>query len=449
VTFATRRPGGPGAHSRVRWGVVLAAGWLAAAAGEAAQDPAPVQIDIVSPQPGEAVQNRENLAPVSGRVQSGARGAGEFDVLVAIDASASTRFPSGIDVDEDGEVGVNPHEELMAPGSHPPHVVCTDPDDTILAAEVKAARLLLDVLDPNRTQVGVVTFSGEVDPDTGKRRSPEQQDARLVLPMVNRFDEVRAVLDEVLAEGPSGATNFAAAAKLAVVELAGLRGARSQPRPAARKVLLFLTDGVPTFPFGKGSSADPEDTEAAINAARLADKAGVTINAFALGRHALASPIAAIEMARITTGSYTPVRNPGDIVSFLRGVSFADVDDVVIINVSTGDVSYDVDLAPDGTFTGFVPVRPGANRIRVTALASDGGEQSVMFDLDFQKEGLSERELAREVERVRDRNRELMLLLERRRIENFRDRQRKRVEVEAEGRLVPAGEGDEGSDGEP
>lgn len=395
----------------------------------------------MSPRPGEAVHNRENLAPVRGRVQSGARGSAEFDVLVAIDVSASTRFPSGIDVDGDGEVGVNPHEELIAPGTYPAHVVCTDPDDTILAAEVKAARMLLDVLDPNRTQIGILTFAGEVDPETGKRRSPQQQDARVVLPMVNRFDQVRSVLDEVLAEGPSGATNFAAAAKLAVVELAGLSEAKSQPRPTARKVLLFLTDGVPTFPFGKGSSADPEDTEAAINAARLADKAGVTINAFALGRHALASPIAAIEMARITTGSYTPVRNPGDIISFLRGVSFADVDDVVIINVSTGDVSYDVDLAPDGTFSGFVPVRPGANRIRVTALASDGGEQSVLFELDFEKAGLSERELAEEVERVRERNRELMLLLERRRIANFRERQRKRVEVEAEGRIVPAGEG--------
>ena len=61
--------------------------------------------------------------------------------------------------------------------------------------------------------------------------------------------------------------------RLAVTELAGLSGAQSQSREGAKKVVLFLTDGLPTFPIGAGSVADPGDTEAALTAARLAHKA--------------------------------------------------------------------------------------------------------------------------------------------------------------------------------
>ena len=137
-------------------------------------------------------------------------------------------------------------------------------------------------------------------------------------------------------------------------------------------------------------------------------------------------------MARLTIGTYTPVRNPGDIVSFLQGVSFANIDDVVITNLTTSEISYDVQLAPDGTFSAFVPVKEGPNRVQVTALASDGGEYSVELDLDFEKSGLSERELALELERIKKRNRELLRLIERKRIQSFRNRQQKKVVIEAD-----------------
>ena len=243
---------------------------------------------------------------------------------------------------------------------------------------------------------------------------------------------MRRALDEIARRGPFGATNFSAAIQLVVRELAGISGAESQPREGAKKVVLFLTDGVPTFPFGMGSSADPEDTEAAINAARLARRAGIVVNTYALGRHALAAPVAVTEMARLTVGSYTPARNPGDITSFLQGVTFANVEDVVITNLTTREVSYDVSLSPDGSFSGFVPVSEGENLVQVTALASDGGESTAQVDFAFEKSGLSERELALELERIQRRNKELMLLIESERIQRFRDRQRKRVVIEAE-----------------
>ena len=395
-------------------------------------EPAPVDIQIAFPQPGEVVKNRVHMAPVRGAVRSGIGEPVDFDVVIALDTSHSTRFPSGIDIDEDAEVGFNPNNELIAPGSYPDDVVCSDPDDTILAAEVKAARYLVEVLSAGRTRVGVIAFSGDVDPKTGEQRSRSQKDAWVEVPLTRDFDAVYRSLDAVLEKGPHGATNYAAAVQLSVVELAGLPGAASEKREGAKKIVLFLTDGVPTFPFGKGVVADVEDTEVAINAARLARKAGITINTYAIGRHALASPVAVIEMARLTVGTYTPVRNPGDIVSFLQGISFANIDDVVVTNLTTSEISYDVQLAPDGSFRAFVPVREGNNRVQVTALASDGGERSLELDLAFEKSGLSERELTLELERIKKRNKELLRLIERKRIQSFRDRQQKRVVIEAE-----------------
>jgi len=392
-----------------------------------------VEVHVDSPRAGATVENDVHLAPVRGFVSAGDEPWRSFDVMIVLDVSYSTRNPSGIDVDGDGEIGFNPENELVAPGTYEEGTVCTDPDDTILAAEVRAARVLLEELDSRHTRVGVIAFSGVSDPETGRRLRADQQDAWVEEPLTRDFEEVAAALDRVAKEGPQHATNFAAAIRLSVAELVGLSGAQSESRSDAKHVVLFLTDGEPSFPYGRGSVSDPEDTEAAISAARFARSAGVTINTYALGKNALSRPIAATEMARLTVGLYTPVRNPGDIVQFLQGITFANVDDVVITNLTLREVSYDVSLAPDGTFSGFVPVRPGANEIQVTALASDGSEGSVALQFDFAEAGLSERELARELERIKRRNKALLRILERERIQRFRDRQRDVVIEAADG----------------
>ncbi|MBW2230328.1 MAG: VWA domain-containing protein [Deltaproteobacteria bacterium] len=403
-----------------------------AAAAQLGLPPAAVRITISSPTHGEVVKNKVTMAPVRGRAQSGSGGVTDFDVILAIDISHSTRHPSGIDVDEDGQIGINPKQELVAPGTYADDVVCSDPDDTILAAEIRAARLLLEVLDREHTQVGIIVFSGHVDLATGKRQRSDQNDALVRVPLTTDFARISAALDRILDEGPYGATNFAAAIQLSVIELAGLTRAYSEPRPGARKIMLMLTDGVPTFPFGQATVADPEDVEAAISAARLARRAGITINTFALGQMALATPFALSEISRLTLGAFNAVSNPGDIVAFLQGVSFANVDDVVVTNLTTGEISYDVQLSPDGSFSAFVPVREGPNRVEVAALATDGGEERVQLELIFEKSGLTARELAIELERIKARNKALMRLIEQKRIEAFRERQRKRVEIEAE-----------------
>lgn len=390
---------------------------------------APVRILLEAPRSGEAVENRVHLAAIKGNAVSSGERPSLFDVLLVIDVSRSTECASGLDVNGNGELGMNLRYELL-PGPPDERPCNSDPGDSILAAEISAARKLLEGLDPKRVHVGLVTFSGDVNRETGERLDPNQADAWLQVPLTGDYAEVQRALDAVAARGPHGATNFAAGIRLGITELAGLRDARSQPRKGAKGVMLFLTDGVPTFPIGLAENSDAGDVEAAVAAAKLAHQAGITINTYAVGPDALTNPVAATEVARSTLGTFTPVRNAGDIVAVLQGVSFANIEDVVVTNLTTGDFSTDVRLEPDGSFSGFVPVREGTNRVRVTALATDGQHGSVEIDLLFKMAGLTDRELAKELERIRERNKQLQLLVERKRIEEFRAREKQRKELE-------------------
>ena len=71
----------------------------------------------------------------------------------------------------------------------------------------------------------------------------------------------------------------------------------------------------------------------------------------------------------------------------LTGISFANVEAVVAVNLTLRESSGadDILLHPDGSFRGFVPVKPGLNRIRVSALASDGTRGSTELDIHFNK----------------------------------------------------------------
>jgi len=397
----------------------------------AAAAPTQVQVQVVDPAPGVTVRQPVHQARIRGRAAANADAPSHYEIVLALDVSGSTSAASGVDVDRDGQLGFDPHQELLPAGAFPPEVRSTDPDDSILQAQVAAAKALLSGLDPRRVRVAVVSFAGEVDRVTGRRRRVDQQDAWLEVPLTDDFARVYRTLDAVAARGPRGGTNYAAGIRLAVRELAGLSGARSQSRPDARKGILFLTDGTPSLPVGRGNIRDPGDEEAAIRAARLAHEAGIFINTYALGAQALQYPRVLTEMARVTLGSYTPVQNPGDIILLLQGTTFANVEDVVFTNLTTGDFSTDVRLSPDGSFTGYVPVREGRNRVRVSALASDGTRGKVEFEFDFQRSDLPGRDPLAELRRIRRQNKALELHRLEVEIEAFRAEQRKEVEIQA------------------
>jgi Mg-chelatase subunit ChlD len=408
-------------------------------------EPTSVRISVEQPTPGAVVESAMHMAELRGTASATGEGADGYDVMMVVDVSESTRVASGADVDGDGEIGEDPHEGLYAPGEFPDDLYSTDPEDTVLHAEVAAALILLDGLDPRRVQVGLITFSGEVDPETGRRARRDQQDAELQVPLTTDFDVVRQALGRIVARGPHGATNFAAGIRLGTSELAGLTGARSQPRPDARRVILFLTDGTPGFPAGLAEVQDPGDIEAAVAAARVAQAAGVRINSFALGIDALSRRKAVTEIARVTLGTFTPVAEPGAIVAALQSVSFANVEDVGVVNLTTQEEAPDVRLNPDGSFQAFVPVKEGRNRVLLNALASNGGQGNLEIEFDFQVKESDDLTKQRDLARLRRLNDELIRSLEAERIKRERRRQRMRQEVEIRAER-PQGEADEAGD---
>ena len=118
-------------------------GARAQGAASAAPTPSGIRVVVESPSHGATLQSRENVVEVRGTAVAAGEEAQRFDVMIVMDVSKSTQYPSGADVDGDGVVGENPQEGLYAPGEYPSDVVCTDPEDTILAAEVAAARALI------------------------------------------------------------------------------------------------------------------------------------------------------------------------------------------------------------------------------------------------------------------------------------------------------------------
>jgi hypothetical protein len=395
-----------------------------------APEPGAVRLLIETPAGGSLVESKMHMAEIRGTATAAGAKPSSFDVMIAIDVSQSTKAASGADVDEDGEIGENPHEGLYLPGEYPEEVWSTDSDDTILSAEVKAARALLESVNPERVRVGLLTFSGEVDPKSGRQLSRNQRDAKLEVALTRDYDRVRRGLDDVAARPPRGATDFAAGIRLATRELAGLSGAVSAAQPGAKKVTLFLTDGFPTFPVGQATVSDPGDLEAAVNAARVAQAAGIRINSYALGTLALTRPIAATEIARVTLGTFTPVLEPGAIVAALQSVCFANIEDVGVLNLTTREYAPDVRLNPDGGFAAFVPVQEGTNRVLVNVLASDGSEANFELEFQFRVKESEGRMKERELAGLRKLNDELLRYVEAERIRREKRRQRMQREID-------------------
>jgi hypothetical protein len=287
-----------------------------------------------------------------------------FDVMIVIDVSLSTAESTGVDVNGNGVVGASGLQGLFRG---------QDPGDSILAAEVAAARRLLANLDPRSARVGVASFAGDVSQGGGILviGGSQMPSALTEQPLTSDYPRVERALDAILARGPWGNTHMAAGLDQATIELLGLRGSLSEPNPKSSKVVLFLTDGLPTLPVELNMA---ENVRAAVRAAERARRQGIQVHTFAIGQEALSGPIAPIEMASRTGGVFTPVRHPADIVTAMGEVSLANIESLTVRNLTTGRDADEVKLALDGTWTALVGLKVGRNRIEVTARASDGSE---------------------------------------------------------------------------
>ncbi len=339
-----------------------------AAAGRNAERSLALRLAIEHPPPETEIGDAAGVF-LAGRAVALPPETQRFDIMIVIDTSESTNLPADVDVDGDGAVGQplpDGRRGLAGPLS-------SDPDDSILAAEVAAARRLLAGLDPRVTRVGLVTFAGEALL-YGPSQSPRLHVRRAALtqePLTSDYRRLHRALDVIAEHGGAGMTYMTAGIDQASLELMGLPGALSGGDPESEKVILFFTDGQPTLPDVSSASAN---VRSVMQAAHRARDAGIRIYAFALGPEALQGPVAAVEMAAISNGLFMPVRHPGSLVRFVEEASFAAIEAVEVRNTSTGERAYQVQVHPDGSWDALVPLEEGENRIEVRARSRDGQE---------------------------------------------------------------------------
>ncbi len=321
---------------------------------------ASVWLEVSLPAAGAVEVGPIGLAEVVGRAGSG--GLAGHDVVIAIDVSGSTAAASGADVDGDGSVGRASSRAREAWRNFNPRWLSSDAGDTILAAELAAARRLVDLLDPD-TRAGLVTFSGR---------------AKVVAGLGSKPEELAAALDELAETFGSGATHLADAIRLGSESLRD----RAGPDAARQRSLLILSDGYPTEPAPESAAA-----EAALAAARDAADAGVRIYSYALGLTEIREEDVFAQIAEVSGGRLARVARPAEIVHELVRVDLAYVAEVRAENRTSGESARAVRVFPDGSFDGFVALVPGENAIAITARGHDGSERVLERIVRFERRG--------------------------------------------------------------
>lgn len=380
-----------------------------AQSARAAEQP-DLQLEISSPAPGAVIGDPGGMAFVSGKALALFGEYQAFDIVFVLDTSESTAAPSGADIDGDGDVGERRGEKYLSIFGKLLPLPNSDRGDSILAAEVAAVETMIEQLDPRTTRVGIIAFSGDHDALT--------RDAYTEVPLTTDYHKVQRGLNNVLDRGPRGLTNMVSAVNLASIELMGMQSAFSEKREGARRVMMFLTDGLPTLPI---ENSKLQNAKMAIQQAVRAARFDIRIDTFAIGEDALSEPVVVVEMARVTDGVFTPVLHPENLRAVFEDVDFAEVEKLEIRNKTTSQkADYQIQNA-DGTFSGLVPVKPGRNTLEVFVRSTDGSEVRRSVTVNFLNDGpgqpLSPRELAQ-------RNR----LMENRLL----DLQQRRLEIQAE-----------------
>jgi Mg-chelatase subunit ChlD len=255
----------------------------------------------------------------------------QLDVFFVVDQSGSTGTCSGVDVNGNGIIGTGIYS-------------CSDPGDSILAAEVAAVRAVVDAVDPQHVRIAVIAF------DTY---------AAAVVSLTDQYDLVHQALDDMLFWGPGGQTNFVDAIEALLIEF------EQHGDPANRHpISLFLSDGEDTLNTA-------EEIEAA---AQQAADDGVRIDTFGVGTGA--DPVTLEMIAQLTQGQFYPLLDPADILSVLPEVILVGIDHVIVRNLTTGQELTETP-ALDGSFSLPLPITSGLNAIEVVAVADDADATEV------------------------------------------------------------------------
>jgi hypothetical protein len=351
-----------------------------------------IWLELRAPESGAAVTGPIGLLEVEG--WAGATSEDRHELIIAIDVSASTGLPSGADVNENGKVGRTLRSSRDPQRNRNPRRQCTDPGDTVLAAEIAGARQLVEHLDPKRTRTGIVIFSSR---------------ARLIAPISSSRQALGAALDDLASEVvPFGSTNIAAALRTATRAFADTEAPAGQ-KP--HRSVILLSDG---WPLGDG--ALERSLSETLDAARQATENGVKIHTFAIG----ADTMEGIDVyRRISAGSgghFVAVEKPSEISLCLSHLQLTQPIRIALANSTTGEAGRAVRQFADGSFDGIVSLVPGENRISVEARGPGGAlralERVVIFQRSDPTDAAEARAAREKLARLRRRTMETDLALE-------------------------------------
>jgi len=215
-------------------------GALALALGCTSAPPPPQLGELPLRQPGECGV-RQPVPPVSA------------DIVLAIDGSRWTRSLSGLDVDRDGEVGRWSANALrFNPFSH-----SSDPADSLLVAQVAAARSLIHNLAGHDVRFSVVLFYGS-------EISLRDPVGRIVEPLTRHSGVLEIALQSVLGHVPSGLADLDPGLTAAVDAMAF--GSEDASGGASRVVLLMASRDVSTSTTEREKLDEPAIEQARLHA---------------------------------------------------------------------------------------------------------------------------------------------------------------------------------------
>jgi hypothetical protein len=218
-------------------------------------------------------------------------------VAIVIDASISTAAASGYDLNANGELGKQPRNKIFP--------TSTDPGDSLLAAQVAAAKQLVTHFASKDSEFSVVAYSGVNPSDPSRRATDYIVESRLSSDPA----ALHAALDRVLQYGSKGGKVFSAGMFAAVETLT----AASDSHEGSRKLAILMSDSaypIVLLPGGNSRRADPRMQAAA----QQAIDSGVIFQTFGLANAASTKqPHTLGRIAGATGGVFQPVPDVGEL----------------------------------------------------------------------------------------------------------------------------------------
>ncbi len=284
-----------------------------------------------------------------------------LDVMLTIDLSLSTFLASGADIDGDGRVGwVHPlalgfqRGPLGGANTFSPRLMSMDQGDSVIRAELLAARRFIEGVDFSRTRVGVVTFS-----KAASLRSPLKDSAGPLIDVLDRL--VAGERQRVRLFSLNAGTNTSKALAVAAAELLRAEAADATPR---RREVVLLTDGMPTKP-------KPVPERRLVATAMVLQERGIGTHFFPLGPIGVLNT-AFFEFVDEHAGTrHTMVGNKGDIVEKLPQARLDRVRELEVENQTLAKPGRALRLFADGSFDAVVPLSSGANRLAFRVTTND------------------------------------------------------------------------------